>query len=109
MIYVNVAQTSDFSESEKKKITYEGIEILLAKIQDAYYAVDNKCPHMGGSLADGNLDGSHIICPRHGSIFDVTTGKAVGNGKMLFMKVKPNDLKTYAVKIENTNIMVGIE
>ena len=73
MKYVKVAQTTELKEGEKKKISLEGKEILLTNIQNSYYAIDNKCSHMGGSLNDGKLDGSHIICPRHGSIFDVTT------------------------------------
>ena len=50
-------------------------EILLTNIQDSYYAVENKCPHMGGSLYEGELKGNLIICPKHGSMFDITNGK----------------------------------
>lgn len=109
MTYVKAAQTMDIPEGSKKKISIEGKDILLTHINDAFYAVDNTCTHMGGSLYEGNLDGNHIVCPRHGSIFDVTTGKAVEAGKFLFMKVKIRDLINYPVKIEGTDLLVGIE
>lgn len=107
--YVKVAQTYELKAGDKKKILWEGKEILLTNIQDSYYAVDNTCPHMGGSLYDGNLDGTHIICPKHGSVFDVTNGKVVQSGKLLFIKVKVHDLHSYPVKVEGTNLMLGIE
>jgi 3-phenylpropionate/trans-cinnamate dioxygenase ferredoxin subunit len=109
MKYVKVAQTTELREGEKKKISLEGKEILLTNIQNSYYAIDNKCSHMGGSLNDGKLNGSHVICPKHGSIFDVTTGKVVQSGKLLFIKVKVHDLNSYPIKIEGTDLMLGLE
>ncbi|HEY1190972.1 MAG TPA: Rieske 2Fe-2S domain-containing protein [Gemmata sp.] len=38
------------------------------------FAVDGKCPHKGGPLADGMLIGSQIVCPLHGFRFDGGTG-----------------------------------
>ncbi len=109
MEYIKVAETTELSAGNKKKISVEGKDILLTNIQNSYYAIDNTCPHMGGSLYDGDLDGSHIICPKHGSIFDVTSGKAIQGGKFLFIKIKVDDVKSYPVKIEGTDIMIGIE
>ena len=109
MNYIKVAQTTDLAEGEKKKITLEAREILLTNVKGSYYAIDNICPHMGGSLYDGKLEGNNIICPKHGSVFDVTTGKAVQAGKIFFAKVKVHDLHSYPVRVEETELMIGIE
>jgi 3-phenylpropionate/trans-cinnamate dioxygenase ferredoxin component len=109
MNYVKVAQTTELTEGNKKKISWENKDILLTNIQNIYYAIDNTCSHMGGSLYDGKLDGSHIICPKHGSIFDVKTGKVVQSGKLFFMKVKVHDLHSYPTKVEGTDLLIGIE
>jgi len=109
MEYVKVAQKSDLPTGTKMKISWGGKEIMLTNIDDSYYAIDNKCPHMGGSLYDGNLQGSNIVCPRHGSVFDVKTGKVVQRGTILFIKVKVNDAHSYPVKVEGTDILLGIE
>lgn len=109
MRYVKLAQTTEIVPGSKRKISLEGKEILLTNINNSYYAVDNNCPHMGGSLYEGNLDGSHIVCPKHGSTFDVITGKVITRGKLFFMSVKVHDLQSYPVKIEGTDIMIGIE
>ncbi len=50
---------------------------LLARVGDKYYAADNRCPHMGGKLSPGKLEGTVVTCPRHGSQFDLTRR---GNG-----------------------------
>jgi 3-phenylpropionate/trans-cinnamate dioxygenase ferredoxin subunit len=109
MKYVKVAQTTELSAGDKKKISWEEKEILLTNINNSFYAIDNTCPHMGGSLYDGKLDGSHIICPRHGSIFDVTTGKVVQSGKLFLFSVKVHDLHSYPVKIDGTAILIEID
>lgn len=109
MKYVKVAKTNELNAGEKKKISLEGKEILMTNIQNSYYAIENTCPHMGGSLYEGKLNGNHIICPKHGSIFDVTTGKVIQSGKLFFLKVKVHDLHSYPIKIEGTDILLGIE
>ena len=109
MLYEKVAQVSELKPGEKKKISLNQKDILLVNIDNVIYAVDNKCPHMGGSLAEGNLNGSQIVCPKHGSAFDVKTGEVVQSGKILFINVKVKNLKAYPTKIENDDILVGIE
>jgi len=113
MKYIKVAQTSELRAGEKKKISWEDKEILLTNIQNSYYAIDNTCPHMGGSLYDGKLNGNHITCPKHGSVFDVRTGKKVKSGKLLFINVKAHDIHSYPVKteetMEGTDLLLGIE
>lgn len=109
MQYFKVAQTNEVKDGEKKKLTIDDKVILLTNVKDTYYAIDNRCPHMGGSLYDGNLDGDQITCPKHGSVFDVKTGEVVQSGKILFMKVKVGNVQAYPVKVEGTDILVGIE
>ncbi len=109
MKYIKIAQTTELSKRKKKKIAFENREILLVNIEGSFYAVDNKCTHMGGSLYDGNLEGNNIICPKHGSVFDVRTGEVAQSGKILFINVKVKDLHTYPVKIEGGDILIGIE
>lgn len=50
MEYIIIAQTNELANGDKKKIVYNNQEILLVNIEGTFYAIDNKCPHMGGSL-----------------------------------------------------------
>lgn len=109
MDYVKIAETDDFTKENKMQIFIQGKEILLTKVEGNYYAINNRCTHMGGSLYNGRLVGREIICRRHHTRFDVTTGKVSKSAKILFIKMVATDTVTYPVKIEGTDILIGIE
>jgi 3-phenylpropionate/trans-cinnamate dioxygenase ferredoxin subunit len=107
MDYVKVVDTSELPPNKMIIVVVGSKEVLLANV-DSYYAIANKCTHLGGSLATGVLEGSIVTCPRHGARFDVKTGKAVGEAKIGFVKMKVKDEAGYTVKVEGTDILVGI-
>lgn len=106
---VAVALKEEVKVGEKKKISIDGKTILLVNLNGIYYAVDNRCPHMGGSLYEGNLVGNNIVCPKHGSIFDLTNGEVVKSGKLFFMNVKVNNIKSYKVLVDGDEIKVELD
>jgi 3-phenylpropionate/trans-cinnamate dioxygenase ferredoxin subunit len=59
-------------------------------------------------LAQGSLDGTTVTCPKHGARFDLKTGNAVGEAKIGFLKMKVKDEVNYTVKVEGTDILIGI-
>lgn len=109
MAYVKVLVVEDILAGTKKKVEVNGKQVFIANLDGIFFAMADKCPHMGGSLAEGSLEGNLIVCPRHHAKFDVTTGKAVGNAKIAFLKVKVNDAKTIPVKVEGNDILVNME
>ncbi len=108
MEYTQIARVGDVSPNTMIKVRVGETDVLLANVGGAYFALNNKCPHMGGSLVGGKLVDAVITCPRHGSQFDVRTGKAVGDPHLLFIKMKTPDATAYAVKIEGEAILVGL-
>jgi 3-phenylpropionate/trans-cinnamate dioxygenase ferredoxin subunit len=114
--FVSVGAAKELAAGAMKEVWVGQVPVLLARIGDNYYATQGRCPHMGGILAKGRLDGSVVTCPRHGSQFIVTDGKLVRwttwTGLMAAVaKIfkSPRGLKTYPVKIENGDIMVKVE
>jgi 3-phenylpropionate/trans-cinnamate dioxygenase ferredoxin subunit len=108
MDYVRVIDKAELPPNKMIIVAVEGKEVLLANVDGSYYAIINKCTHAGGSLAQGVLEGNIVTCPRHGARFDVKTGKAVGEAKIGFIKMKVKDEESCMVKVEGTDIMVGI-
>lgn len=108
MEYVKVADRADLPANKMMIVVVGGKEVLLANVDGSYYAIANKCTHLGGSLGKGVLEGGIVTCPRHGSRFDVRTGQAVRGAKIGFLKMNVRDEETYGVKVEGTDIMVGI-
>jgi 3-phenylpropionate/trans-cinnamate dioxygenase ferredoxin subunit len=108
MEFVKVADKAELPANKMMIVVVGGKDVLLANVDGAYYAIANKCTHLGGSLAKGVLDGSIVTCPRHGSRFDVKTGKNVRGAKIGFIKMNVRDEESYAVKVEGADILVGI-
>lgn len=115
-----VADINDLSEGGMKKYRVEGIDILIARIEGKYYAVQNKCPHLGGDLSAGKLAGGVVTCPRHGSQFNLTDGSLVSwtGGAGLISSIartsivklikRPRNLITYKVEVKGQDILVEI-
>lgn len=113
--FVVVGVKNDLSDGRMKEVTVDGKPVLLAMAGGKYYALQGRCAHMGGTLADGTLKGTIVECPRHHSQFDVTDGRVVrwmqgsGLAYTIGKAIKsPTPLAVYTVKIEQDKIMVKI-
>ena len=109
MRYVKIAQTTELAPGSKKRVTAEGRPLLLVNFEGTFYALNDKCPHMGGSLSDGTLKGRNIICPNHGATFDVTDGQNRRGAKMSFFKIHVANARTFPVKVDGTDVLVDLD
>jgi len=75
--YVKVATRSELPPGSKMLAEVDGRPIAVFHVDGAFYAMDDVCTHDGGPLAEGELRGTEIQCPRHGARFDVRTGQAL--------------------------------
>jgi len=114
-ILVQVGNHDDMANGTMKEVKVEGRRILLARVGDGYLAVQGRCPHMGGILSRGVLEGTVVTCPRHGSQFDLRDGQIVRwlktSGPLLRLSNiirSPRPLQTYNVQVENNKIMIEI-
>ncbi len=73
-----VARLDEIAPGTARVVELGGQSIALCRLEDgALHAIENRCTHDDGPLGEGELDGDRIECPRHGALFDVTTGRAV--------------------------------
>jgi len=101
MVFVRVAVKEDFELSKMIGVKANGKEICLSSSDGAYYAIGNRCTHMGCMLSDGELTGENVKCVCHGSIFSIKTGSVI-NGP-----AKKSE-STFQVKVEGDQIMVNV-
>jgi 3-phenylpropionate/trans-cinnamate dioxygenase ferredoxin subunit len=110
--FTEVAKIEELKSGTMKTVMAEGREILLARVGDKYYAVNNRCPHMKGNLSQGKLEGTVVTCPLHGSQFDISNGRVVrwlkgGPMSKLGGVLKPSKaLTVYNVKVEEGKVLV---
>lgn len=109
MKFIKVGNIGDFKDTNKLLVKAEGKEILVVKLNEEYFAIDNRCTHMGGSLFEGEIKGDLIVCPKHKAEFNIRSGKGEKDGKMLFIKAKVTDLMSYEVKVDSEEILVEME
>jgi len=95
-----VGKTSEMPPGKLNKVSVDGKEVLVVNLDGNYFAMDDTCTHSGASLSEGQLDGSTVTCPWHGSTWDCKTGK------LEKFPAKINDLKSYKVTVESDNILL---
>jgi nitrite reductase/ring-hydroxylating ferredoxin subunit len=78
----------------------DGSAVAVCNVAGALHAIDGICPHAGGPLGHGALDGPILTCPFHGWEFDCRTGTMAGDDLKL--------LATYPVKVDDGEIFVEL-
>lgn len=98
--FVKVAATGDIPEGEGRCFEVGDQQVAIFNVEGTYYALDNVCPHQGGPLGEGELDGKMVTCPWHAWDFDVTTGE----------NSEDSDEKqtVFAVKVDGDDVLVEV-
>jgi 3-phenylpropionate/trans-cinnamate dioxygenase ferredoxin component len=71
---VTLTDVHELADGDLQAFDVKGIRVAVAGVNGTLYAFDNTCTHLHCSLAEGELAGTVVTCPCHGSQFDVTTG-----------------------------------
>ena len=72
--FIPIAKLDDLPPGTCKSFETEDWGIALFNIDGQVYALDNTCPHAGGPLGEGSIEGEHVACPWHGWKFHIPTG-----------------------------------
>ena len=98
--FVSISRAEDLGEGDIRAFDVRGTKIAVANVDGTFYAFDDTCTHMGCSLAGGDLEEITVICPCHGSEFDVTSG-AVLQGPAR------EPVETYETRVEGGSLEVS--
>ena len=93
MYDIKIANLHEFDDINVKIIIHDGIPIAVIKVNENFFAIDNRCPHRGASLGEGVLSKEVIACPWHSWEFSLKTGQALKNPNCF--------VKTFPVFVEN--------
>lgn len=99
--FTSVGRAEDVPEGELRSFQIGGEDIAVANVDGAFHAFGNVCTHKQCQLSEGDLDGTTVTCPCHGSQFDVTTGNVLNGPATL-----PVD--SYDVSQEDGELRIGI-
>jgi 3-phenylpropionate/trans-cinnamate dioxygenase ferredoxin component len=101
---IKVCPVTELQPGERRLVEWEDLEIGVFNCGGTLYAIEDRCSHDNGPLAEGEFDQSQctVECPRHGSLFDLRTGQP----KTLPAYV-PVD--TFSVIIEDETIKLEVD
>ncbi|MBW1832328.1 MAG: Rieske (2Fe-2S) protein, partial [Deltaproteobacteria bacterium] len=77
-VWLKVLDPEELPEGRVKAVTCKHRTLCLTHFEGQFAALDNKCPHQGGPLGEGSIEGGLLRCPWHGWDFDPLTGKPPG-------------------------------
>jgi len=98
--FVKLATLDELPPGGTKEVEHDGRIYALFNLDGDVFAIDGICPHQGGPLAEGTLEGSIVTCPWHGWQFDVRTGQSP-----VFSRAKTY---TFEVRVEGTDVLVKV-
>jgi len=98
--FVRAIAVADLPPGQATEVTVEGQPIALFNVGGTFHALVNRCPHRGGPLGQGFLDGVEVSCPWHNWTFNVTTGENVVSAEM--------KVSRHEVKVEDGHVFVKV-
>jgi 3-phenylpropionate/trans-cinnamate dioxygenase ferredoxin subunit len=74
---ISVCPVDELPPGERRIVEWEDLEIGVFNVNGEILAIEDRCSHDDGPLAEGTLDpdACTLECPRHGALFDLRTGK----------------------------------
>jgi nitrite reductase/ring-hydroxylating ferredoxin subunit len=91
---------ADLPPGRAAEVVVGGQAIALFNVDGTFHALDGRCPHRGGPLGQGFLDGTRVSCPWHNYTFDVTTGENVVSADL--------QVARHEVKVEDGRVFVRL-
>jgi len=112
--YLEVMGIDELADGEMTVVDVDDHQVMVAKVEGAFYISDAHCPHLHGQLWKGELNGTIITCPRHGSQFDLADGHCVrwteftGAVKtMATLARHPRPLRVFEALVQDGKVFVG--
>jgi 3-phenylpropionate/trans-cinnamate dioxygenase ferredoxin component len=101
---IDICPVDDLPPGSTKIVSWEDLEIGVVNCGGDLYAIEDRCSHDDGELMEGDVDCDDrtVECPRHGSLFDLRTGKP-----LTLPAYAPVD--TFAVSVEDGVIKIEVD
>ncbi len=99
--FVTVATVDELPPGSRTVVEIEGHYVAVFNVDGRYYAIEDRCTHDDGPLAEGELYGTVIECPRHGATFDITTGAVLS-----MPAIKP--VPRYETRVVDGEIQIAV-
>jgi nitrite reductase/ring-hydroxylating ferredoxin subunit len=100
MTFYMLCRTDEVQENELKKFNLKGNEILVINRNNKFFCLEARCTHAGAPLAEGELENNVLMCPWHGSRFNIETGEVVRGPAKKQLHIYNSNVKDNLLLIE---------
>ncbi len=97
--YVDVAAAAEIEPGTLRSAEVAGFKLLICRVGDEYFAIENKCSHTGALMTRGRIRGDCILCPVHGARFRLRDGRHL-------TPPASSGLRTFALRVEGGRVLV---
>ena len=101
-VWLRIAYCSDIPAREGRAVRIGDREIAIFNLGGRFLAVDNRCPHRGGPLADGIVSGTKIVCPLHAWKFSLEDGRGVSAPR------QASCVETFPTRVEDGIVLLEL-
>lgn len=96
--FARAGRVAELPPGAAKMLPVGDYDVAVFNVGGEFFAIDDVCPHFGGSLSEGTVDGSTVACPQHGWCFDLRDGTMPRGRK---------SVATFDVRVEGEQILVS--
>lgn len=100
--FIRVARAADVPPGTVRRVEVGGRWVALANVDGEFFAVEDTCTHEEASLSEGGLSGEVLVCPKHGSRFNVRTGRVLSLPAV-------RSVASFPVRVEGGDVLVSPE
>lgn len=100
--WIRIAHCRDIPVREGRAAKVGEREIAIFNLGDRFLAIENRCPHKGGPLADGIVVGTTVVCPLHAWKMSLETGRGVSGPSAL------SCVETFPTRVELGVVLINI-
>lgn len=98
-MWYSLFPANELSAGNARTADVGNMQLAVFNVDGKFYALENSCPHQGGPLAEGFVEGKCVTCPWHGWEFDVTTGECPDMGE---------EVARFPVRVEDGTVQVEV-
>jgi 3-phenylpropionate/trans-cinnamate dioxygenase ferredoxin subunit len=102
--WIDVCPEAELPPGTMRHVPFDEVAIGVFNCAGTFYAIEDRCSHDNGVLLEGELDQARctVECPRHGSVFDLQSGKPLNLPAYV-------PVETFPVRVEGGVIQVEAE
>lgn len=99
--FIDLCELEEIPLQGSRRINLSTMKIAVFRTQDNdVYAIEDKCPHLGGPLSEGIVHDGCVTCPLHNLVIDLKSGRA--------LEEDGGDVVCFPIQIQGARVLIDL-